>query len=1229
MKTSMHRATPNKWWTAPAAFFATLLALPVNAGISIPHDPLTTAARVAPNILFILDDSGSMAYNYMPDDVPNDWRRQTYVHNTLYFNPTVSYQPWMGANGNRRTGGTTYGAVYGSFNLVGGNTIDLGNALSCRYHNYNTYTGTGAGVISPDEGVGTQVCGGVQTYYIPKTASTNATYLATQSNYYRYQIETTAQGGNVVRSELGNVSLNTSSPTLTWTGLQADTGMANATSFNVPAGTSRIIVRSSGGTYGTNSTGTNSGGSGADLYVRQGVNPTTLLSNCSRTGGNNAHECSIDNPAQGDWRFALQASSRYRNVTVTVEFYTTNSCSGSFSGNNQWINCQNLPADQRDAIKQQYATWFSYHRTRTKAAKAGGSEAFDALDGKVRVGFRTIWNRNGFDIPVNDGNDGRFVDNPDNPATAGNEATTSRTQWYDRLHGAMSANGTPLRRALDDAGQYFSQTEATGPYGPQAGVNQYACRQNFSILTTDGYWNGDAARTATGNVDNTSRAAITGPNNQSFTYTRGAPYNDSHSDTLADVAMYYWNRDLRTDLGNIVPSSDANPAFWQHMVTFGISIGLKGTLPYSSVAEVRSAGAFTWPEPADNRQANIDDLLHAAVNGRGAFVAASNPSQFTAGLQAALDEISTRTSSYSNIASNSVSLETGTRVYSASYTTGTWTGQLTARAVSASGVGAVQWNSSIPAWGSRNIFTRGALGGENFPSATQVTALTRGGGPANFEVSGANNANYIKGDPSLEERSGSSTGARLRNRTTILGDIVSSSPAYVEDTNTLYVGANDGMMHAFDASNGAELFAYVPNILNFSNLAMLSRGDYSHRFFVDGPIVVSSKNLTPDRHVLVGTLGRGGKGLYSLDVTSPNSAGLTAAAVAKWERSDTPEGHMGLVLGKPILAKAGSSTVVVIGNGVNSTSERAVLIVLDAETGDVIREIDTGVGSTGTPNGLSAPTGAYEADGKTLKYVFAGDMLGNVWKFDLSDASSAAWTATRLFTATDTDGNAQPITAKLAIATHPLTRKRWVFFGTGRYLAEQDAEPTSIAVQSMYGIMDESEAIGRDELTQRTVAVTGATVSGFPVRAFEAKSSLPADSKGWYINLPAVGERIVQDAQVSSGFLVTASMVPTGTACDADGTGYINALSAFTGTSAGNAFFDLNGQNGTSDDTVGSNNIPVGSVNTGAGMPTLPNLLRGLTVVGGTSVLGSSGGSGISRGLATWNRVSWIEVRRD
>ena len=135
---------------------------------------------------------------------------------------------------------------------------------------------------------------------------------------------------------------------------------------------------------------------------------------------------------------------------------------------------------------------------------------------------------------------------------------------------------------------------------------------------------------------------------------------------------------------------------------------------------------------------------------------------------------------------------------------------------------------------------------------------------------------------------------------------------------------------------------------------------------------------------------------------------------------------------------------------------------------------------------------------------------------------------------------------------------------------------------------------------------------------------MPATSDGWYIDLPDEGERIVQDAQVVSTFLITASMKPSGDACSSSGSGYINALDAFTGTSAGGSYFDLNGKADTGDSTVGG--VPGGSVNVGGGMPTLPNLLRGLLVVGGS---GGADVSSIDTLAPRWDRVSWRELRAD
>ncbi len=1209
-----------QWWVGPAVFFASLLSMPANAGITIPDDPLTTAARVAPNVLFILDDSGSMAFDYMPDSVPPtstvDVSGLAYTRNTLSYDPSVHYQAWMKADGNRMTSGTSYAAAFGSFNLVGGTAIDLGNASSCQKFNRNSGNSSTNRPNADELTTGTNVCGGVQTFYVPKdTGNKGATYLENGTNYYRYQI--LSGGTDILRGTYGAVSTISPNPAVS----PSSGSLSNGTAV-----TSSVVTQPEGRTLEITINNTTGNGTAGLSYWVYGPSGTQECSGSVARGKTTA--CAIFPTAAGVYKVTLQRANT-ATTSYSLSTRASTSCDGTFSGKG-WVDCSSAMPSSRTLQDEltNYATWFSYHRTRIKAAKAGASEAFGSLGGKVRVGFRTIWGRaanHANPIPVNDGNDGRFVNNVAN-STSGAVATTSRTQWYDSLQSVIGFNGTPLHGALYSAGEYFSGSSSSGAYGPQSSANQYSCRQNFAILTTDGYWNDTSSNySSVGEQDNVKGSKITGTKGQTYTYDSSTdmkwPYAGSDSNTLADVAMKYWKNDLRTDSGmvNNVPTTDADPAFWQHMVTFGISIGLSGTRGWSSVDDVKNATSNkSWPNPNDAEDADrIDDLLHAAVNGRGTFVAASSPAEFTAGLSQALAAIAQRTGSFSNVATNSTSLDTGSQVFSASYVSGTWTGQVKGQSVDRTGIGS-GWTSSIPAFASRKVFTVGNGTGTAFPTSAQQTALARTGGPADYAVSGSDNANYIKGDASREERNG----GLLRNRpTTVLGDIVGSSPTYVKETGTLYVGANDGMLHAFDASSGRELFAYVPGILDFGRLGTLSRGDYAHKFFVDGPVVATSRALTPNKNILVGTLGRGGKGVYALDVTNPNSA--TAASVYKWEKVETPGNNMGLVLGRPILAKVqGVSAAVVMGNGINSANNKAVLLVLNADTGAVVREIDTGVGSDQAPNGLSAPVGVYGSDGKTLAYVYAGDMLGNVWKFDMTQ-----WTAKKLFTAKSADDTVQPISAAVTIATHPLTGKRWVFFGTGRYLTEGDAASDSTEKQSMYGFIEEEAAAStsgllRSGLTKRTVKITSATQSGYSVRAFEEKAALPAGSKGWYVDLPDSGERIVQDAQVVSTFLVTASMVPTGNACDADGRGYINALDAFTGTSANGSYFDLDNKPET-DDRV--QDIPIGSVDAGVGMPTLPNLLRGLTLLGG-----SSGSISALRTLSPrWDRVSWRELKRE
>lgn len=1095
-------------WAGVSSCLVLLFAFSASAEIPIPDQPLIVGSRIPPNLLFILDNSGSMRDTFLPDGAPGGWMREAAVHNRIYYDPSVNYLPWVDATGAAMTGGQNYYAAYAGTERIPPFDLSLINL----------------GLVD-------------RTFYVPKDLSGD---LTDRENFWRYQIH---MDGMVVRSE-----------------------------------------------YAARS--------GSSPNWNRGLDGR----NCSTGGGLN-------------WRNCVEATP-------------------------------DVPGRSAEEERANYATWYSYHRTRYKVAKSSVGRAFAEIGGEYRVGYRNIWrsgSTTGSDggvnwstnpitpnkpIPVSR-NKGLF-DNPNGVYGSNN----NKTAWYERLYSESGSGSTPLREALFQAGEYFeTDTSATGPWGEGTGAtsDQFACRLNYTILTTDGYRNdGNWSKPKIGEQDNELGPEITSPTGASYQYVPSRPFSSGHSGNLADIAMAYWKRDLRPDLDNVVPTSPANPAFWQHMVTFSISLGAAGTLNPESDLPALTSGAKSWPyhygyNQGDNDGAeSIDDLWHAAVNGRGRFVMANDAEQFSTALKEALSEIASRDSSFSNVASNSVSLETGTRVFNASYVTGTWTGALTARAIGATGVSATpSWTATMPTWNTRKIFTSQAGLGTTFPTTAQLSLLGRTGSALNYPVTAANNARYIRGDASNEQ----SNGGVLRNRSTKLGDIIGSSPAYVRDTDTIYVGANDGMLHAFSASSGVELFSYIPGLLDVGLLSTLSRGDYAHKFFVDGPVVVSDRIQTPGQNTLIGSLGRGGRGVFALDVSTPGAA--TASGVAKWERGATPGGHMGMVLGKPFFANVRSRTspTVVMGNGINSPSGKAALLVLDASSGTVIAEISTGVGDPVTaPNGLSTATGVFSADGKTLSYVYAGDMRGNVWKFDLTGAAPASWTVSRLFTATNDGGGLQPISGALTVATHPVTKKRWIFFGTGRYLTADDVSTTGATVQSMYGLVDEGSTVARTSLTARTFEVTSASSDGYPVRAFQASAPLPAGSKGWYVNLPESGERIIQDAQLVSSYLVTASMIPSANACNPDGIGYVNALDAFTGTSARGSYFDLDGDGSTSDSTVGAGNRPVGSVNVGGGMPTLPNLLRGSLVVGGT-------GSGNLRSIRTstprWERVSWREVRRD
>ncbi|MGY0650510.1 pilus assembly protein [Luteimonas sp. A537] len=1116
------------------------------AAAPFPEYPLQTGTgSIPPNIMFILDDSGSMAWDFMPGAYAGDRTTlnnrtdplqigaRTSVHNKLYYDPSVTYRPWMQANATRHSGGETASNVY-----------------------TNTATLTGDSTLanrSEDE----------RTYYVPKTAGVNVN---DSSQYYRFQVRQVGGSGGlrVVRSE----------------------------------------------------------------YLR----------------------------ATGDNRGLAQAG-----------------CDATSVGNLGWRQCQEVtPTATRNASAEiaNFATWYSYHRTRSKVAKAGAAEAFGQLGENFRVGYDSIWNRNGsssvtgnlpaFQIPVQGNDEGLFKG-------------ANRTSWFDYIFRANASGGTPLHGALRRTGQYYeTQTGASGAWGPQAGDAQLSCRQSYAILTTDGYWNDDdnfASSVRPGDADSTDGVEIVSADGQTkYRYRAARPFRDDVGNTLADVAMHYWKRDLRTNLANNVPSSSANPAFWQHMSTFGISIGLEGTLSLDDVQLIEQ-GSESWPNPWRTTGSNqdswsnesarrIDDLMHAAVNGHGSFVAATNPQEFADALKDSLAMISRRRSSGSNVASNGPSLNNGSHLFQATYTSGEWAGDVVGISIVGGAIANMpSWsmaaiaNENAAAFASRPVYTWGSSGAK-FPTPGQVGALVRNAGLPT-EVSGNANANYIKGSRSGE---GSSPSA-LRRRVSPVGDIVNSSPFYVAETDDLFIGANDGMLHAVDASNGTTLFSYVPKGLNFNNLGRLSSQDYTHRFFVDGGIDVTTRAQGKNRNILVASLGRGGKGVFALDVTQTDPAQISNSIV-RWDRTFQKSGDtdydadMGHVLGAPLVRQGNNGkTIAIVPNGIDSANGQSVLFVYvlnDNGSLDSTIRIPTNTdGTAAQPNGLSEARAAdVNGDGKA-DYIYAGDLHGNLWKFDISDSNTNKWdvaykqgnSGRPIFQATGPSSISQPITAAVALAKHPVTGRIFVMFGTGSYVTNGDL--TSTGVQTLYSIIDEGAyPITKTQLQHRTIPVTGVDSLGRAARAWEPYSALADGKRGWYVNLgvpsPASdGERVVTAPFVRGRALWFSSIIPIpGEGCDAGGTGYLNAVDAFTGTNprmeggSSGTFIDVN-QDGVGNDRIAGQTGTgeagfITSVDLGIGMPS-----QGIGVGNAIYVCGSDAECGRAPtppGSGGPARLQWHEV---
>jgi type IV pilus assembly protein PilY1 len=604
---------------------------------------------------------------------------------------------------------------------------------------------------------------------------------------------------------------------------------------------------------------------------------------------------------------------------------------------------------------------------------------------------------------------------------------------------------------------------------------------------------------------------------------------------------------------------------------------------------------------------------------------------------------------------------------------------------------------------SRSLITYGAAGGVAFRYASLTAAqqaLLSLDATDTVDTRGNERLNYLRGWSTSEGASSITFRSRPISK---LGDIVNSNPWLVgtptagyadidnngysafrttnlSRTPTIYAGANDGMLHAFAACAssstcpagvvpGQELLGYVPSNA-YQNLRKLTQQNYNtnHLYFADGSPMVGDVNFgtappapyTAGWHsMLVAGLNAGGKGYYALDVTNPtNFSETNANSLVLWQFTNADDADLGYTYNLPVVNSSNSQSqqlvkmqdgrwAVIVGNGYASTANHAVLYVLYVDGGldkvwtpttDFIK-IDTGVGSAILPNGLSTPH-PFDSDGDgKVDTIYAGDLQGNLWKFDVSSASPASWVVANsgspLFVAMDASSNPQPITSAPEVTTHP-NGGRLVMFGTGKYLESGDAGVNG--TQTYYGIWDNGATVARSQLVAQSVTrtisltvtstsdginkttVTNQSCTGLGCVAADTYTStavVPSSlvsptqtisstyrslsqntvdyagaDRGWYLNMPTTGERNVSNPKLRTGLLYVNTFVPSSAACDFGGTGWLMGLNYLTGGQPSLQIFDSNG-----DGNIDSSDLPAAGLQIGA-------------AIGGTTIIEGVNGSG-------------------
>jgi type IV pilus assembly protein PilY1 len=1244
--------------------------------------------------------TGATYGGYTADQVRTSRRAKSASFNPLYYNPAVTYTaPYSVTYSNGTTSTTplttSFTAAYvngfktarGNLNLGTGymvswdydtsrgtTAVSSSNSTYWSYSNYATYA-------SPDK-----------VYYLAANpsadfGSSTTTSTSTSTTPTSYSTATTSTSKQTISSG-GSYTVTKSGSSCSVTFTNPSSSSATATSTDSTAGTTTKVVTTTTVTYTSGTCTAKTSGNTTTYTVsatqNTGTSATTTVTTTDRTKLAVPAYYYLYNAGLTGCTSSLHDDNCYKLVTVS----STSGTGGS---------------DER----QNFANWYSFYRNRELATQSAANLAFSDLSDNTRLSWQALgtsdtcitsssylssYNCRGLDNTSTSYYDNRL----------GNFSASHRAQFFSWLGDIYFNQSTPLLGAIDRLGGLLTATGQNGPYAYKIGTSEapiYACRASYSITLTDGIWNVAGSH---GEYDNTSRTLP-----DTTQYSPVAPFKDSTSNTLADLTFKYWATDAQPTLANKVPTYTQesgtgqywnpknDPATWQHMVSYFVGLGLTNTLTnpawdgdtYSGDYSALVAGTKTWPAATSGSANNVYDMWHAAINSRGEFFSADSPDSLLTALQSIVTRINETSMASASQSISSPLAETNytsSDSYIPSFSSEDWSGKLTKYTITSTS-STQDWEaqtqldttygSGNTAYANRPVYIAGGTASSGLQSFTWANLTTAQQTTLNKALNSTTDSNgskrvaWLRGDRSNE-------GTLLRSRAHILGDIVDSTPALVSTPKAIaalldamygdsaystfkakwatrptriYVGANDGMLHGFDGS-GKETFAFIPSAV-ISNLYKLPDSNYTssaHQYYVDGTPTVSEAYYDSAWHtVLVGTLRGGGRAMFALDVTDPTSIKLL------WEKSfsDTDYAELGYTYSKPVVARLHTGDwAVIAANGYNSANDKAVLYVMDIKTGNLIKALTATDALTGA-NGLSAPYVA-DMDGDLIAdYVYAGDLHGNLWRFDLfgtggsftssttANSFRVAFNGKPLYTATaattTSTSKVQPITASPYVVAHPTGLGHIVVFGTGKYLESSDAAADTTKAMSLYGIWDtqtdgsdpastptvsrsklQEQTFGKDETITYTAsdgtkeASTANTLSDNAVSWYDNSGGV--QQYGWYIDLPLTGEMMVNKPVAYGSSLLITTLAPNDDPCQSGADTYLMLLDPTNGG-------------------VASDSLELGTDTTYSRLA-MSGLIGGATTntvaVGGASItkVSSTSKSILLHGSAN-QRQSWRDVR--